>query len=93
MCERVASLKQHVCGMLQAGEMVADEVQNQLMLLAIQDIAKLIANQAAATPAAAPAAAGVKPAAKPAGGKARKDEPKPVQVLLTCVVCAVHLKL
>ena len=71
--------------MLQAGEPVADEVQNQLMLLAIQDVARVVATQAAATQAAA-AAAGGKPAVKPAGGKAKKDEPKPVQVLLCCAV-------
>ena len=75
---------------MQAGELVADEVQNQLMLLAIQDVGRAISNQAAATPAAAPAAVGGKPSGKPAGGKAKKDEPKPVQVLLSCVVlCCV----
>ena len=72
--------------LLQAGELVADEVQNQLMLLAIQDVAKIVSDQATATLAAAPAAAGGKPAAKPAGGKPKKDEPKPVQVLLSCAV-------
>lgn len=71
-----------MCWTLQAGELVADEVQNQLMLLAIQDVGRVISSQAAATPAA-PAAAGGKPAAKPAGGKPKKDEPKPVQVLLS----------
>lgn len=64
-----------MCG-LQAGELVSDEVQNQLMVLAIADVARMISSQ---TPAAA-AAGGGKPAAKPAGGKAKKDEPKPVQV-------------
>ena len=75
VCKYVAVLKEHICGTLQAGELVADEVQNQLMLLAIQDVAKDISNQVAAAPAD-----GGKPAAKPAGGKAKKDEPKPVQV-------------
>lgn len=90
MCKHVALLKQHICGTLQACELVPDEVQNQLMLLAIQDVAKVISIQAAATPAGAPAAGG-KPAAKPTGGKAKKDESKPVQVLLSCAVlcCAM----
>ena len=86
MCGHAALLKQHICGLMQAGELVADEVQNQLMLLAIQDVARIVSTQAAVMSAAA----GGKPAAKPAGGKAKKDEPKPVQVLLSCACCAVH---
>lgn len=64
---------------IQAGEVVPDEVQNQLMLLAIHDVAKVISAQA--IPAMPAAAGGAKPAGKPAAGKAKKDEPKPVQVL------------
>ena len=63
---------------VQAGEPVSDEVQNQLMVLAIEDVARLISAQTPANSAAA--AAGGKPAAKPAASKAKKDEPKAVQV-------------
>lgn len=56
------------------------------MLLAIQEVGRVISSQAAAMPAAPAAAAGGKPAAKPAGGKPKKDEPKPVQVRLSCGV-------
>ena len=63
---------------VQAGELVSDEVQNQLMVLAIADVARMISIQTSAAPAAS--AAGGKPAAKPAGSKTKKDETKPVQV-------------
>lgn len=68
---------------MQAGEVVADEVQNQLMVLAIHEVGRAISSQTPAMPAAA---GGAKPAGKPAAGKAKKDEPKPVQVpVLACV--------
>lgn len=73
----IALAKLHM--VTQAGEMVPDEVQNHLMFLAIHDVARVISSQA--TPAVPAAAGGAKPAGKPAAGKAKKDEPKPVQVL------------
>lgn len=60
----------------QAGDVVPDEVQNQLMILAISDVAQTISKQA---PPPVPAG-GKAAAAKPATGKGKKDEPKSVQV-------------
>ena len=87
----IALAKLHM--VMQAGEKVPDEVQNQLMLLAIHDVAKVIWSQASPVmPAAAAAAAGgAKPAGKPAAGKAKKDDPKLVQVLPH--LCAMHAHL
>lgn len=53
--------------------MVEDEVQNELVVLAIKEVQQAIAAQPAVPPSTA------KPAAKPAA-KGKKDEPKPLQV-------------
>ncbi len=66
--------------MLQADGVVSDDIQNQLMVLAISDVARIICAQ---LPAAAPSpvpAGGKGAAAKPVASKPKKDEPKPVQV-------------
>lgn len=61
---------------LQSNDAVSDEVQTQLMGLAIREVARAIAAQPPA-----PLSTGVKPAGgKPAASKGKKDEPKPVQV-------------
>ena len=70
---------------MQAGNAVPDETQAQLMVLAISDVAQAISAQ---PPAPAPAAGGAKAAAKPAG-KAKKDEPKQLQVCCGAVCCAL----
>lgn len=72
--------------MVQADGVVSDEVQTQLMVLAISDVAALIAAQPAAV---APPV--TKTAAKPAASKGKKDEPKPVQVSCLCymALCCV----
>ena len=59
---------------MQAGNAIEDEVQNELMVAAIEEVVQAIAAQPAV-----PAPTG-KAAAKPAGGKGKKDEPKPLQV-------------
>lgn len=70
---------------VQASSAIEDEVQNELMVLAIAEVQRAIAAQPAVPPPTA------KPAAKPAGGKAKKDEPKPLQVRNTCLVHAINL--
>ncbi|KAL0048541.1 hypothetical protein WJX82_005372 [Trebouxia sp. C0006] len=60
---------------LQSNGAVSDEVQTQLMVLAIHEVARAIAAQPPAL-----LSTGVKPAGgKPAASKGKKDEPKPVQ--------------
>ena len=62
---------------MQSNGTVSDEVQTQLMVLAIHEVARAIAAQPPA-----PLSTGVKPAGgKPAASKGKKDEPKPVQVV------------
>ncbi len=61
---------------MQSNGAVSDEVQTQLMVLAIHEVARAIAAQPPAL-----LSTGVKPAGgKPAASKGKKDEPKPVQV-------------
>ncbi|KAA6421790.1 MAG: central pair complex 1, partial [Trebouxia sp. A1-2] len=60
---------------LQSNGVVSDEVQTQLMVLAIDEVARAIAAQPPA-----PLSAGAKPAGgKPAASKGKKDDAKPVQ--------------
>ena len=67
---------------MQAGTVIEDEVQNELMVLAIEEVGQAIGNQPAV-----PLPTG-KAAAKAGGGKAKKDEPKPLQVRHTCFTIA-----
>ena len=61
---------------MQSNGAVSDEVQTQLMVLAIHEVATAIAAQPPA-----PLSTGGKPAGgKPAASKGKKDDPKPVQV-------------
>ena len=68
---------------MQAGTVIEDEVQNELMVLAIEEVGQAVVSQPAV-----PVPTG-KAAVKAGGGKSKKDEPKPLQVRITCQLCAV----
>lgn len=72
--------------MLQAGTAVEDEVQNELMVAAIEEVGQVIAAQG---PTPAPTA---KSTAKAAPSKGKKDEPKPIQVSVTSALPVLLLK-